>query len=104
MSTKPLVPVVLEEEAQPPETPPAPRPRMTWEEIAAYAIVGARVLFVLIQHLVAAAVVGLPLYLILDRVSRRFQGPQLVRLGRSARRAVATADRRLPTADFHLLA
>jgi predicted PurR-regulated permease PerM len=46
---------------------------MTWEEIAAYAIVGAGVLFVLLQHLVAAAIVGLALYLILDRVSERFQ-------------------------------
>ena len=72
MSTNPLLPVPVDEEAPPAETPP--RAKMAWEEIAAYAIVGAAVLFVLMQHLVAAAVVGLALYLILDRVSARFQG------------------------------
>lgn len=68
MSTNPLVPLPVEE----PEL--APRPRISWEEVAAYAIVGAGVLFILLQHLVSAAVVGLALYLILDRVSERFQG------------------------------
>jgi len=47
---------------------------MPWEEIAAYSVIGAGVLFILMQHLVSAAVVGLALYLILDRVSERFQG------------------------------
>lgn len=47
---------------------------MGWEEVAAYAVIGAGVLFVLYQHLVSATVVGLALYLILDRVSARFHG------------------------------
>jgi predicted PurR-regulated permease PerM len=70
MSTNVLVPVPVDEQ------PPAPqqRRRMPWEEIAAYAVIGAGVLFVLMQHLVSAAVAGLALYLILDRVSERFQG------------------------------
>lgn len=72
MSTNPLLPVPVDEEAPPAETPS--RAKMAWEEIAAYAIVLAGVLFVLMQHLVSAAVVGLALYLILDRVSERFQG------------------------------
>ena len=69
MSTNALVPVPVEE-------PPAPRQRarMTWEEIAAYAVVGTAVLFVLYQHLVSSAVVGLALYLILERLSARFHG------------------------------
>jgi hypothetical protein len=69
MSTNVLVPVPVEE-------PPAPeqRPRMSWEEITAYGVVAAGVLFILFQHLVSAAVVGLALYLILDRVSARFHG------------------------------
>jgi predicted PurR-regulated permease PerM len=67
MSTNALVPVPVEE-------PPAPQPRLTWEEVTAYAVVGAGVLFILFQHLVSAAVVGLALYLILERVSARFHG------------------------------
>ena len=68
MSTSPLVPVPVE------ETPPASRKRMPWEEVTAYAIVIAGVFFVLMQHLVSALIVGLTLYLILDRVSERYQG------------------------------
>jgi len=64
MSTSPLVPLPA----------PSARPRITWEEVVAYAIVLAAVLFALIQHLVSAVIVGLTLYLILDRVSERFQG------------------------------
>ncbi|HEX8251779.1 MAG TPA: AI-2E family transporter [Thermoanaerobaculia bacterium] len=71
MSTNVLVPVPAEA-PQPPA--PQPRPRITWEEVTAYAVIGAGVLFVLSQHLVSATVVGLALYLILDRVSERFQG------------------------------
>ena len=69
MSTNVLVPVPVDE-------PPAPKQRLplTWEEITAYAVVGAGVLFILYQHLVSAAVVGLALYLILDRVSAGFHG------------------------------
>jgi predicted PurR-regulated permease PerM len=70
MSTKVLVPVPVDE--QPPA--PHPRPRMPWEEIVAYSVIGTGVLFILVQHLVSAAVAGLALYLILDRVSERFQG------------------------------
>jgi predicted PurR-regulated permease PerM len=47
---------------------------MPWEEIVAYATVGAGVLFVLMQHLVSALIVGLTLYLILDYVSQRLHG------------------------------
>jgi predicted PurR-regulated permease PerM len=47
---------------------------MPWEELVAYAVVVGGVLFVLMQHLVSALIVGLTLYLVLDRVSERFQG------------------------------
>jgi predicted PurR-regulated permease PerM len=47
---------------------------MSWEEAAAYALVGGAVLFVLMQHLVSGFIVGLTFFLILDRVSARFQG------------------------------
>jgi predicted PurR-regulated permease PerM len=66
MSSSPVVPLPVES--------PAPRPRVPWEEVVAYAVVFAGVLFVLMQHLVSALIVGLTLYLILDRVSERFQG------------------------------
>ena len=48
--------------------------RLPWEDVVAYAIVVAAVLFVLMQHLVSAVIVGLTLYLILERVSERFHG------------------------------
>ncbi|HKR65271.1 MAG TPA: AI-2E family transporter [Thermoanaerobaculia bacterium] len=66
MSTSPVVPIAVEA--------PDPRPRLPWEEIVAYAIILAGVLFVLYQHLVSAVIVGLTLYLILDRVSAGFHG------------------------------
>jgi predicted PurR-regulated permease PerM len=47
---------------------------MSREELVAYLIVGAGVLFVLYQHLVGAVVFGLALFLILDWLSARFQG------------------------------
>jgi predicted PurR-regulated permease PerM len=72
MSTNPLTPVPLDEAPAP--ASPTPGSRMEWEEVAAYAIVGALLVFVLVQHLVAGFIVGLALYLILDRVSERFQG------------------------------
>lgn len=69
MSSSPIVPLPVGEPAN------APRfPRMPWEEVTAYAIVLGGVFFVLWQHLVSALIVGLALYLILDRVSERFQG------------------------------
>lgn len=64
MSTNPLVPLPVAE----------PRKRMSWEEITAYAILIAGILFVLMEHLTSALIVGLMLYLILDRVSERFRG------------------------------
>jgi predicted PurR-regulated permease PerM len=47
---------------------------MSWEELAAYLLIGAGMLFVLYRHLVGALVFGLTLYVILDRLSKRFQG------------------------------
>ncbi len=72
---------------------------MSWEEAAAYAIVLGGVLFVLLQHLVSAAIVGLTLFLILDRVSQRFQGrmahgvvrPLALLIVTTATAAIATA-------------
>ncbi len=72
MSTNPLVPVVVEEPPAP--QVPVPQQRMPWEEVVAYVVVLGAVFFVLVQHLVSAFIVGLALYLILDRVSRRFHG------------------------------
>jgi predicted PurR-regulated permease PerM len=69
MSTKPLAPVELVEPAS-----PSPQSRMPWEELAAYIIIAAALLFVLMQHLTAAVIVGLTLYLVLERVSKRFHG------------------------------
>jgi predicted PurR-regulated permease PerM len=70
MSTSSLAPIPID--GAPPE--PAPRKRVAWEDVVAYAIVLAGVLFVLMQHLVSILVVGLTLYFILDRVSDWFQG------------------------------
>lgn len=70
MSTSPIVQLPV---GEPPAAQPR-GPRMQWEEIAAYAVVIGGVFFVLWQHLVSALIVGLALYLILDRVSERFQG------------------------------
>jgi predicted PurR-regulated permease PerM len=69
MSTSPVVPIAVENAPA-----PQPRARMPWEEITAYALVGAGVLFVLWQDLVPALIMGLALYMILDRVSDRFKG------------------------------
>ncbi len=65
--------------------PAAPQKRWPWEEIVAYVIVIAGVLFVLIQQLTSALIVGLTLYLILDRVSAWFHG----RMARGAVRPLA---------------
>jgi predicted PurR-regulated permease PerM len=70
MSSNPIIPLPVE----PASDAVAPRPRMSWEEVVAYAVIAAGILFVLMQHLVSALIVGLALYLILDRVSRRFHG------------------------------
>jgi len=68
MSTSPVVPIPVE------AAEATPRPRLSWEEIVAYAIIIAGVLFVLMQHLVSAVIVGLTLYLILERVSAGLHG------------------------------
>ena len=61
------------------------RHRPSNEEIAAWVIMAALLLFVLFRHLVAGVVAGLALYLILDRVSRSFTR----RFGRAAARPLA---------------
>ena len=84
MSTNPLVPLPASE----PEAVPAPvaRRRVPAEEIAAWVMLGAALLFIFYQHLVGATVVGLTLYLFLDRVSRRMTGRLL---GTTAARPLA---------------
>lgn len=72
MTTPPLAPVPLAETAAEPAVPQ--RKPLSWEELASYFILGAGLLFVLMQHLTAAVIVGLTFYLVLDRVSQRFHG------------------------------
>jgi predicted PurR-regulated permease PerM len=50
----------------------APRPRPSNNEIAAWVLLGALLLYVLMQHLVSAVVTGLVLYLILDWLAAVF--------------------------------
>ena len=50
----------------------APRPRPSNNEIAAWVLLGALLLYVLMQHLVSAVVTALVLYLILDRLAAVF--------------------------------
>lgn len=100
MTTSPLAPVPLDDGAPSPE----PRKRIPWEELVAYAIIGAGLLFVLLQHLVSALIVGLTLYVILDRVSARFHG----RMSRGVVRPLAlltvtTATAAIVTAAVFLL-
>jgi predicted PurR-regulated permease PerM len=57
--------------AEQPAAPPQVSRRPSTEEIAAWTLLAALLLFVIVQHLVGAAIVGLTLYLILDRVSAR---------------------------------
>ena len=72
MSTTPLAPVPPADTAEEPAAPQ--RKPLSWEELASYLIVGAALLFILMQHLTAGFIVGLTLYLVLDRVSKRFHG------------------------------
>jgi predicted PurR-regulated permease PerM len=67
MTTNPLIPVAVE----PGETTAArrARPRPSYEEFAAWILVGGLILYVLIERLVPAVVGGLALYLILDRLA-----------------------------------
>ncbi|HEX8154604.1 MAG TPA: AI-2E family transporter [Thermoanaerobaculia bacterium] len=84
MSTNPLVPVVpVEADDAVPVAPVRRRPPA--EEIAAWAIVAALLLFILLRHLVGAAIVGLAFYVILERVSKSFSR----RLSHGARRPLA---------------
>jgi predicted PurR-regulated permease PerM len=87
MSSNTVVPL-----PEPPLPEPPPQPaahaatRPTWEEFTAWAVIGGLVLFSLLQHMVAAMIFGLTLYLILDRVSNRFAS---WRMSRGAVRPVA---------------
>lgn len=86
MSTNPLIPVAPVEASEPqPVTAPLPRRRPPAEEIVAWALVGVLVLFVLWQHLVAATIIGLTLYVILEAVARRISS----RIAGPFRRALA---------------
>src|SRR5947208_948234 len=59
-------------EEQPVVELPQPRPRPSNEEIAAWTLMGALLIYVLLHHLVSAVVTGLVLYLILDRLAAAF--------------------------------
>jgi hypothetical protein len=65
MTTNPLVPLPAAEPA--PRPAPVPRPRPSNAEIAAWALIGALILYVMFVRLVAGVIAGLALYLILDR-------------------------------------
>ena len=89
MTSNPVGPVPVAE-----EQPFAPaRPRPSGEEIAAWAIIGLFLAFILFRHLVPGLVGGLALYLILDRVSHSF-----------ARRMPHTTARPLALATVTLIA
>lgn len=49
---------------------PEPQSAFSWEEVAAWTLIAAAIVFILVQHLVSALVAGLALYLTLDRVNR----------------------------------
>ena len=70
MSTSPII-APVEETA--PASEAAPRQRPSWEEITAWCVIAGGLLFVLFRHLVGGLVGGLALFLILDRLSERFQ-------------------------------
>jgi predicted PurR-regulated permease PerM len=73
MSSNPLVPVP--EPAPVVAEPDVARPgvaRPGWEEITAWVLIGGLVIFVMVEHMVSATIFGLVLYLVLDRLSRRF--------------------------------
>lgn len=74
MSTNPVVPIVPEATLVEPERTPPARPATSKAEIASWILIGALLFFIMVRHLVGATIVGLTLYLTLDRVSRRFSG------------------------------
>jgi len=84
VNTNPLASVPVVVAAQDPH-PVAPSGRPSNEEIAAWVLLGALFIFVLVQHLVGATISGLTLYLILDRTSARIAR----RLSGSAARPLA---------------
>ena len=83
MNTNPLASVPVSVVQQAPA--PAVRRRPSNEEIAAWVMLGALIVFVIVEHLVGAAITGLTLYLILDRVSAKLAK----RLSGSAARPLA---------------
>ena len=70
MSTNPLVPLPPAEVTMAVEPVRVSR-RPPAEEFAAWALLGSLLIFILVQHLVAAAVVALALYVILEGVTKR---------------------------------
>ena len=76
MSTNPVLPLPPPEVVQAQRAPVSRRPAV--EEIAAWVLLASLLMFVLLEHLVAAAVVALALYVILEgvtkRMSRRLSG------------------------------
>ncbi len=78
MFTNPLVPIGSPDARELIQPAPETNVRPPKEEIAAWAITGALLLFVLFEHMVMAAVVTLTLYAILEglstRMSRRLSG------------------------------
>ena len=83
MNTNPLASVPVAVVQQTPA--PAVRRRPSNEEIAAWALLAALIIFVIVEHLVGAAILSLTLYLILDRVSAKIAK----RLSGSAARPLA---------------
>jgi len=71
MFTNPLVPVGAPDEREHLQPAPEVSIRPSYEEIAAWVICAGLILFVLLEHLVSAAVVTLTLYAILEGVSKR---------------------------------
>ncbi|MGH9422937.1 MAG: hypothetical protein ACRD3J_23380, partial [Thermoanaerobaculia bacterium] len=71
MSTNPF-PVAPVDPPAAEEPPITPRSRPSAEEIAAWIISAALLLFIMMRHLVPGVVGGLVLYLVLDRLSKSF--------------------------------
>ncbi|MGZ4810309.1 MAG: AI-2E family transporter [Thermoanaerobaculia bacterium] len=78
---QPVAPIAVSPDA----APHVRRSRPSNEEIAAWVLLGALLLFIILHHLVGATITGLTLYLILDKVSARIAR----RLSGSAARPLA---------------
>jgi predicted PurR-regulated permease PerM len=87
MSTHPVVPIgaAPTTELEPLSAPSPRRGRPATEELAAWFLLAAGILFVLVQHLVGGLVVGLALHVILEKLSGSFEK----RMSRTARRPLA---------------